>query len=137
MTIRSLADLRTALAIRRKSLGLSQLALDDEAGLQSGYTGKLECGARGFGDMSLAAVLGALGVHLTLMLSAGKHQNALSISTAYSTIRKKNGEKGGRASAYKLCAKRRRARARHAANARWVRVRKIKAASQILDRKKL
>ena len=128
MTIRSLADLRAAIAIRRKKLGLSQLALDDAAGLQSGYTGKLECGAKGFGDMSLAAVLAALGVELTLMLAASKHPNSPSNSKAYAIIRKKIAEKGGRALAFKMSEKSLRSRARQAANARWARVRRIKSA---------
>src|SRR5690606_32561493 len=42
MVIRNYADLVHALRRRRKALGYSQMALDEIAGFQDGYTGKLE-----------------------------------------------------------------------------------------------
>jgi predicted transcriptional regulator len=62
--IREYSDLRKALAGRRRDLGLSQLATDEIAGVQSGYTAKLEVGIKNFGEMSLSSVLGALGLVL-------------------------------------------------------------------------
>lgn len=64
--IQSYDQLRQAVARRRKALGLTQLDLDDLAGVQDGYTGKLECGARHFGPLSLGLILQALGVELVL-----------------------------------------------------------------------
>ena len=62
-----LAGLRVLLASRRRDLGLSQLAVDALAGLQPGYTGKLEAGAKGYGRVSLAATLKALGMGLAVV----------------------------------------------------------------------
>jgi hypothetical protein len=64
--IRDYSDLRQAIACRRKSLGLPQLELDQITGLPDGYQGKLECGMRSFGALSLGLVLQALGVELVL-----------------------------------------------------------------------
>jgi hypothetical protein len=83
LRIETPTQLQRSLAARRLSLGLTQLDLDDRSGVQSGYSGKLEKGLRGFGDMSLSATLGALGARLFLVfddvaphergpLSAGK-----------------------------------------------------------------
>jgi hypothetical protein len=58
------SQLRQVLSARRRALGLRQLELDDLAGTQSGYQGKLEKGIRGYGDMSLSCTLGALGLEL-------------------------------------------------------------------------
>jgi hypothetical protein len=58
------SHLRQVLSARRRALGLRQLELDDLAGTQSGYQGKLEKGIRGYGDMSLSCTLGALGLEL-------------------------------------------------------------------------
>ncbi len=59
--------LARALADRRKELGLSQLATDAIAGFHDGYTGKLECGLKHLGSMSLPSILGALGLKLALI----------------------------------------------------------------------
>jgi predicted transcriptional regulator len=64
--VRSYDDLRQAIATRRKSLGLAQLELDHITGLPDGYQGKIECGMRHFGALSLGLVLQALGVELVL-----------------------------------------------------------------------
>ena len=58
--------LRAAFAARRKALGLSQLALDEIAGVHTGYVGKLECGARCLGDMSFEVMLAALGLEIVI-----------------------------------------------------------------------
>ncbi len=58
------SDLIRVFTARRRALHLPQLALDDLAGLQSGYTGKLECGDKNLGAMSLPAIAGALKLRL-------------------------------------------------------------------------
>ena len=67
------AHLRQLIAERRRELGLRQLEVDDLAGVQSGYTGKIECGLRSMGDMSMGALLGALGLHLVVMRGTSTH----------------------------------------------------------------
>lgn len=64
--IRNYSDLTTALAHRRNELNLTQFALDQVAGTQDGYVGKLEAGVRSYGPLSLGLVLQALGVELVL-----------------------------------------------------------------------
>jgi hypothetical protein len=64
--IHEYSDLRRAIATRRKSLRMSQLATDWAAGVQDGYTGKLEIGLRNYGDMSLPSILGALRLELVI-----------------------------------------------------------------------
>ena len=64
--IKSYADLRDGLRARRKELRLPHLVLDDLAGLCSGYAGKIECGSRRLGPMSLAMLLAALDVELVV-----------------------------------------------------------------------
>ncbi len=64
--IRDYDDLRAAIAARRRELGLSQLETDHRAGTHDGYVGKIECGDRCLGDMSLQAILGALGIELVV-----------------------------------------------------------------------
>jgi hypothetical protein len=61
------AGLRAAFAERRKALGLTQHDVDYLAFIADGATAKLECGTRRFGDISLAAILAALGVALVLV----------------------------------------------------------------------
>jgi len=46
LIISEYSDLRALVASRRRELGLSQLAVDEMAGVQSGYTAKIECGLR-------------------------------------------------------------------------------------------
>lgn len=64
--IQSYDELRQAVASRRKALGLTQLDLDQITGLPDGYQGKIECGVRSFGPLSLGLVLQAMGVELVL-----------------------------------------------------------------------
>jgi hypothetical protein len=61
------ADLVCALRNRRLDLGLAQLVLDDCAGIQDGYTSKCEARLKKWGEMSLGAVLGAMGCKLVLI----------------------------------------------------------------------
>lgn len=62
--------LMSALKVRRKELGLSQLEVDDKAGLQDGYCGKLEAwdrdSGRRLGPVSFDLLLAAYGVGLVL-----------------------------------------------------------------------
>jgi predicted transcriptional regulator len=64
--IQSYDELRQAVASRRKSLGMTQLELDYITGLPDGYQGKIECGVRHFGSLSLGLVLQALGLEIVV-----------------------------------------------------------------------
>lgn len=126
--ITSYDELRAALAARRKSLGLTQLAVDHLAGLQSGYTGKLEAQIKNFGPMSFDAILGTLG--LKIELSASKlpeHSfNSVYYRSKIKKVRAALGAKGGRKAAVSMTWEERRKRARKAGKASGV-ARKIKA----------
>lgn len=67
----SYAALMAILAKHRRQLGLSQLSVDQMAGFQDGYTGKLEIGARrggrNLGKWSLEIMLRTLGVKLVVV----------------------------------------------------------------------
>lgn len=67
----SYAALMAILAKHRKKIGLSQLAVDFAAGMQDGYTGKLEIGARrggrNLGKWSIEILLKTLGVKLVVV----------------------------------------------------------------------
>jgi hypothetical protein len=65
--ISTYADLVCALRNRRLDLGLAQLVLDDCAGIQDGYSSKCEARLKNWGQMSLSAVLGAMGCKLVLI----------------------------------------------------------------------
>jgi hypothetical protein len=62
----SLEELRQLLRARADELNVSRLTIDEVAGTQSGYCGKLlaEPPTKGFGEMSLGAVLGALALKI-------------------------------------------------------------------------
>jgi hypothetical protein len=64
--IRDYGQLRQALAARRRQLGLRQLEVDQLAGLQDQYCGKLEIGTRKLGPLSLPMLLAALDADLLL-----------------------------------------------------------------------
>lgn len=122
------ADLRLAIAARRKELGLSQVDLDNIAEVQPGYTAKLECGLKNFGEKSLPAILGALG----LVLSPTKHGETPSETWGKARerekdLKKKHGQKGGRARLWNTTPEQRRAIARKAAKSRWRNWRLVKA----------
>jgi hypothetical protein len=116
IAIRTFDELRVALRKRKADLGLNNLAIDDIAGLQGGYTGKLMVGIKRPGDMSLPALLGALKCHLVLVPSTSQHGGSDDISIASEKNLKKvlsaRGKKGGRAWARKTTAEQRRALAR-------------------------
>jgi hypothetical protein len=61
---RDYRELVETISFRRRELGLRQLEVDDLAGIQSGYLGKIECFDRRLGPMSGPAILGALGLEL-------------------------------------------------------------------------
>ena len=143
-------DLVRAMRERRIQLGLSQLALDDLAGLPSGYVGKQEAmltnprakNARGLGRDSLQLMLAALGLQLGLIVAPNrrkfhawrKHasdENAIEISdlipSAPSSILIERAIRGGKSRALSMSPAERQSAARAAATARWARRRCSKA----------
>ena len=130
-TVTDYGQLRAVIAARRKELGLSQLEVDELAGVQTGYTGKIECGARHFGDVSFGSILGALGIKIEVVRAAGTH--GVSDDEAKASIerlrakRKKLAGMGGKARAEKTTVEQRRASARKAALSRWRDWRAVKA----------
>lgn len=70
---RSYEDIVAACRSRRQELGLPQLVVDEIAGLQSGYVGKIECGDKRLGAMSLPCLLGALGLELVVVRTVPHH----------------------------------------------------------------
>jgi hypothetical protein len=118
--VTSMSELREALRTRRQHLGLNQRALDERAGLQDGYTGKLEVGVRNYGDLSLECTLGALGVGLhVVVLTHPKHGEISVIEESYVVTQKKFGAQGGAKAAANMTPKERAERAAAAAKARW------------------
>lgn len=81
--------MRSALATRRKELGMTQLALDDVSGVQSGYSGKIEAGVKNLGPMSMPCILGALGVEMAIVASAASHEENSDTSNEYTERLKK------------------------------------------------
>lgn len=73
--VRTPTELCKAIDRRRRELGLTMLQLDDCAGLQSGYAAKVlgPAQVKRFGEMSLPATLGALGLEL-IAIRAGKSE---------------------------------------------------------------
>jgi hypothetical protein len=65
-----------AIRDRADELGMTRLELDHQAGIQSGYSGKLlsRNHIKGFGKLSLGPVLGALGLRLVLMEDTAQTQ---------------------------------------------------------------
>ena len=125
--IGSYRELRQAFAAARKARGLTQLAVDDIAGVQSGYTGKLECGDKNFGEMSFDSILGALGMALVLTPASDVKETAgpRAVPAPATVARdKKNGRLGGLKRVSKLSAEQKRALAIRLNKTRWARVRK-------------
>jgi hypothetical protein len=60
-------DLLRVFCRRRHDLQIPQLAFDWATGLQEGYTGKLECGIRNYGPISLGKTLRGLGLGLLVV----------------------------------------------------------------------
>jgi hypothetical protein len=120
--------LRRAFDLRKRELRLTNLALDDIAGLQSGYTGKLLCGTRRVGEISLPALLGALGLEIVLVRSRatdrgprleefGVHEDRLK------KVMSERGKKGGKRKALRMTAEERSKEARRINKIRWDRKR--------------
>jgi transcriptional regulator with XRE-family HTH domain len=125
---------------RRISLGLSQNALEDRAGLAGGYVGKLE-GSRGksnsrsIGRESLPLLLGALGLELAVvdgaMRAVAAHGPEDDAGQSVAVLRGENymralGKLGANKTNARLTGKERSANARKAAKARWKRYREEK-----------
>jgi transcriptional regulator with XRE-family HTH domain len=87
---RSYQELMQTLAARRRQLGMTQLEVDDKAGFQDQYCGKLEIGTRRVGPMSLPTLLQTLGVELlvTLPPDAAPIEHAGSCAQAERTERR-------------------------------------------------
>jgi hypothetical protein len=66
MDIREYNDIRFAIDLRRKQLGMSMEDLDHVSGVTSGYSSKIICGMRNLGSVSLPSLLGALKLRLTI-----------------------------------------------------------------------
>lgn len=63
---RDYKQLTEALDARRRELGFTHLELDDRSSLQTGYSGKVFCGLRHLGPLSLPMMLVALDADLYL-----------------------------------------------------------------------
>ncbi|WP_276200328.1 hypothetical protein [Chelatococcus sp. XZ-Ab1] len=133
------AALVAAIRARRVSLGLSQLAVDDMAGLPTGYTAKIEAmltnpqapNARNIGWQSLPLLLGALRLEIAVMRSPASHSKSGPSPIAYEEAMKKvmaeRGRLGGRIRVARLGEVKVRQSARHAARIRWRKWREQKA----------
>jgi hypothetical protein len=64
---RDYSELRALIDARRVELRMRHLDLDHDAGLQSGYSGKIFCGMKNFGPLTLGPILDALDVDIVLM----------------------------------------------------------------------
>ena len=62
------SQLLQALNARRQALGLTMEVFDERSGLTGGYSAKVFCGMRRFGEMSLPVVLQTLGVELLIAM---------------------------------------------------------------------
>jgi hypothetical protein len=71
LRVRTFPDLLRQLDRRRRELGLRMEDVDHKSGVQDGYSAKLFVGIRGFGAMSLPAILGALDADLVVIPRPG------------------------------------------------------------------
>lgn len=144
--VRSLAELHAAVRARTEELGISRQVLDDLAGLQPGYSGKVLAPRpmRLMGRMSFGAILGALGLALIVIVDEeqlrkvqGRHEPRMRHMVRKLYVLRKNGKhcnkpnfvklsflrqiasKAGKARLIKISPKRRRQIARQAARKRW------------------
>lgn len=128
---------------RRIELGMSQLAVDARAGLPDGYTAKIEASltnpaarnARSIGRESLPLMLGALGLELATYAQRGRASKSQNETIALLTeaTRKAMADRSRKAAEQrmlKIPPAKRRAIARKAAQARWAKHRKEKAATK-------
>lgn len=125
-------QLIAAFRARRDELKVTHLTLDDIAGLQGGYTGKLlsDPPIRAFGRVSLGPILGALGLAVVLVqdnaalrrvqdrLVTRKHRK-MHADRSQSWFTSKNAREMARRRAMKMSEKERSASASKAAKARW------------------
>lgn len=122
------------LRARRIALGLSQLAVDDLAGLPSGYCAKIEISisnpnaknARSIGRESLPLMLGALGLELA---THAQHSRASKKAKPHNVMSER-GKKGQAIWKCRSTPEQRRASARKAAQARWAKHRKERSATK-------
>lgn len=123
-------DLRKLIDAHRRAIGVTLLALDDMSGTQSGYNSKLAVGIKNYGNMSLPAVLGALGLELWVVRAASTNTRNNVIPNTYvenyRAQRKKIASMGGAARSAKLTVEQKRQSARKAAQARWAKVKNTK-----------
>lgn len=133
-------ELRKAFAMFRRQLGITQLQLDDLAGLQSGYTSTLECGNKRYGDMSLSCTLGALGLEMVVVRASCTHSENDSASTpSVSELKKLLAARNKRAAQARWSRPRTeedRAAARRAARTRWRKWREAKAERERREKRK-
>lgn len=122
-----------ALRSRRITLGMSQIALEDRAGLTGGYVGKIEGrpgkpNSRAIGRESLPLLLGALNLELAIVpveKQASSKQASISRRGKLLTgaeakkFLENRARKGGRIRKARLTKKRRQDIAQKAAQARW------------------
>mgnify|MGYP001101455142 CR=1 FL=1 len=137
-----------AIRERRSALGLSQLALDDLAGLPSGYTAKIEAmltnpgakNARAIGRESLPLLLGALGIELAVVPGAARHrrqaeepQGVDAIADVKKTLSER-GRKGWLRQRSRMTEKQYRRHQQKAARIRWRKWREQKARKAVKRR---
>ncbi|WP_133239237.1 hypothetical protein [Microvirga sp. KLBC 81] len=122
-----------ALKARRIQQGMSQIALEDRAGLTGGYVGKIEGSAdkknnRAIGRESLPLLLGALKLELAVVpvekQASSKHAlkalpRKLLTGDELKKFLENRARKGGRIRKVRLTKKQRRDIAMNAAKARW------------------
>jgi hypothetical protein len=123
-------DLRALIDAHRKAIGVTLLQLDDLAGIQGGYSSKLACGMKNYGQVSLPAVLGALGLELWVVRAGSGHGRSNVIPNTYvenyKSSRKKIASMGAAARNQKMTPEQRRRSAQAAARARWAKDKIIK-----------
>jgi hypothetical protein len=130
--------LRSLINARRVELRMRHLDLDHDAGLQSGYAGKIFCGMKNFGPLTLGPILDALGVDIVLVpRQAGTEvklpENVLQF--AHVTRLKNYATLGGRMRRAMMTDAEWSKHCRKAGKARWAKVRKkAKLAAQFNPR---
>jgi hypothetical protein len=116
--------LRAALSVRVNELRFTHLHVDEIAGLQTGYTGKILCGSRHFGDKSLGQLLAALGLKLAVVRSRGKQNDfceqtlSLQVDARKKTLSER-GKKGGKTKNGRMTDVERKQHASMMATKRW------------------
>ena len=120
----TLEGLAEGFKVRRHAVGMSQMEVDQIAGLTTDYTHKIEAHKRGLGKISIPLLCQVLNCEIWLMPSTASHRDKKAISTLYSHIPKINrlssaGAKGGRATMANRSPKKKRQLAQAAARARW------------------